>query len=131
MRLGQLLGRNGIASSCIDLSDGLADGVRQVAEASGVGAIIEADAIPVPESVRSVLMRQSGDRWLEAALAGGEDYELLFTASPRRRRKLQGVLQHAHGLSCTRIGRITRNGRLVVRREGADAPLPGGFAHFR
>jgi thiamine-monophosphate kinase len=130
MRLGQLLGRNGVVSSCVDLSDGLADAVRQVALASGVGAIIEADALPVPDVVRTVLGGR-GNGWLEAAMAGGEDYELLFTASSRRRRKLQGVLRHAHGLACTRIGRVTANRRLVVRRNGTDAALPGGFAHFR
>lgn len=130
MRLGQLLGRNGVVSSCMDLSDGLADAVRQVAEASGVGAIIEADSLPVPRIVRSVLADEPGG-WLQAAVAGGEDYELLFTASSRRRRKLQGVLRHAHGLACTRIGRVTANRDVVLRQNGADMPLPGGFVHFR
>jgi thiamine-monophosphate kinase len=131
MRLGSLLGRTGVATSCMDLSDGLADAVRQVAAASHTGAIIEADALPVPDAAREVLARASGGAWLEAAIAGGEDYELLFTASPRRRRKVQSVLQHARGLACTRIGRVTRDERLVLRQAGADGPLPGGFAHFR
>jgi thiamine-monophosphate kinase len=130
MRLGQLLGRNAIATACVDLSDGLADAVQQLGAASGVGAIIEADVLPVPAAARSALAAGRGD-WLEAALAGGEDYELLFTAPSRRRRKLQGVLQHARGLTCTRIGRVTANTALVLRRAGADAPLPQGFAHFR
>lgn len=131
VRLGQLLGRNGVATACVDLSDGLADAVRQMTEASGVGAIVEADALPIPEAVREVLGRLPDTDWLAAAMAGGEDYELLFTASPRRRRKLQGILRHAHGLACTRIGRVTANRRLVVRRQGAETDLPGGFAHFR
>jgi thiamine-monophosphate kinase len=131
VRLGQLLGRSGIVSSCIDLSDGLADAVRQVADASGVGAIVEAAAIPVPDAARAALGGGDEGRWLEAALAGGEDYELLFTASPRRRRSLDSVLRHAQGLPCTRIGRITRDRRLVLRRSTGDGPIPGGFVHFR
>jgi thiamine-monophosphate kinase len=131
IRLGQLLGRNGIATACVDLSDGLGDAVRQIASASGVGAIIEADAVPVPDAARAVLASSAGGDWLNAAMSGGEDYELLFTVSSRRRRKLRGVLQHAQGLACTRIGRVTANGRLVLRRADGEAPLPGGFSHFR
>src|SRR5205823_6257340 len=49
VRIGQLLSRNRAATSCIDLSDGLADAVHQIAEASGVGLIIDADAIPIDD----------------------------------------------------------------------------------
>ena len=52
MRLGLLLGRNRAATACIDLSDGLADGVRQIAEASGVGAIIDAARCRSSEATR-------------------------------------------------------------------------------
>jgi thiamine-monophosphate kinase len=70
--------------------------------------------------------------WLAAAITGGEDYELLFTSPPRRRRALHAVLQHARGVACTRIGRVTRERRLVLRRAaGEDEALPAGFAHFR
>ena len=48
-RFGMMLGRNRAARACIDLSDGLADGVRQIGEASGLGAIIDADALPIEE----------------------------------------------------------------------------------
>src|SRR6185369_3672124 len=52
VRAGVVVGRNRAASSCMDLSDGLADAVRQVAEASGVGMRIDADALPVAAGVR-------------------------------------------------------------------------------
>jgi thiamine-monophosphate kinase len=130
MRVGRLLARSGVVTSCIDLSDGLADAVEQVAAASRAGAIIEADAIPVPAIAQAVLGVRAGG-WLEAAIAGGEDYELLFTSPPRRRRALSGVLQHAQGVACTKIGRVTRDRRLVLRRGAVDEALPAGFAHFR
>ena len=69
-----MLGRNRAARACIDLSDGLADGVRQIGEASGLGAIVDADALPIEEGST-----------LSEALSGGDDYELLFAASPRMR----------------------------------------------
>jgi thiamine-monophosphate kinase len=141
VRLGQLLAKSGVVTGCIDLSDGLADAVHQVASASRVGAIIEAAAIPVPEAARTVLAEPAagsaplppgGADWLAAAITGGEDYELLFTSPPRRRRALQAALQHAQGVPCTKIGRVTRDRRVLLRRApGEDEVLPAGFAHFR
>jgi thiamine-monophosphate kinase len=138
VRLGQLLAKSGVVTACMDLSDGLADAVQQVAAASRVGAIIEAADIPVPDAARRVLVAQGSspdvreDSWLEAAITGGEDYELLFTSPPRRRRTLMASLRHAQGVTCTKIGRVTRDRRLVLRRAaGEDEALPAGFAHFR
>ncbi|MBM3779823.1 MAG: thiamine-phosphate kinase, partial [Acidimicrobiia bacterium] len=53
VRAGMLLGRNKVATACMDLSDGLADAVRQVAAASGIGVIIDADAVPIDPEVRA------------------------------------------------------------------------------
>jgi thiamine-monophosphate kinase len=72
VRAGMLLGRNRAASACMDLSDGLAVAVRQVAEASGVGLTIDAAALPVaPEVVRWHETR--GQDAVSAALRGGDD----------------------------------------------------------
>jgi len=131
VRLGLLLGRNRVASSCVDLSDGLGDAVRQVTEASGVGAEIDGDVLPVPDAARSWFEDREGLDPLDAAISGGEDYELLFTVPVRRRRALASVLRLAEGLPCTRIGTVTADRSLVVKRRGARAPLPVGFAHFR
>jgi thiamine-monophosphate kinase len=131
VRLGVLLGRNLAASACVDLSDGLGDGVQQLAAASGVGAEIDGDAIPVPEAARRWFQDREGLDALDAAVSGGDDYELLFTVTARRRRALASVLSLAGGLPCTRIGTITADRRLTVTRGGVKAPLPGGFAHFR
>ncbi len=126
-----LLGRNLAASACVDLSDGLGDGVRQLAAASGVGAEIDGDAMPVPDAARRWFEDREGLDALEAAVSGGEDYELLFTVPARRWRALAAVMGLAGGLPCTRIGTITADRRLTVTRGGVKGPLPGGFAHFR
>ncbi len=131
LRLGQLLARNRVASACLDLSDGLGDAIRQLAAASRVGAIVEAERLPVLEPARRWFQEREGLDPVTAAVEGGEDYELLFTVPSRRRRALGAVLRHAGGLPCTRIGTVTAARALVLRREGSAGPLPMGFAHFR
>jgi thiamine-monophosphate kinase len=131
VRLGQLLGRNRVASACVDASDGLADAVRQICSASGVGALIDGDAVPVPEAAREWLAAQAALDPFEAAVSGGEDYELVFTVSRRRRRALAAALRLAGGLPCTRIGTVTAGRTLAVTRHGVREPWPVGFTHFR
>lgn len=118
-RFGLLLGRNRAARACIDLSDGLADGVRQIAHASGLGAVIDAAAIPL----------ESGAT-LADAMSGGEDYELLFAVAPRMRGRLRNVLRLASGVPATRIGVLTADAALLVSRNGEKEELPAGFEHF-
>ena len=129
VRIGALLGRNRAASACMDLSDGLADGVRQIAEASGVGAIVEADTVPVPEPAR-LYFRLAGSDPIFEAIAGGDDYELLFSVSKRARGRLATVIRQSRGVAVTRIGRITREPEVSLLRGGRTEPLPPGFVHF-
>ena len=129
VRLGVLLARNRVASACMDLSDGLADAVRSVAEASLAGAILEADALPVTPAARRVLEAAGLDPVMDA-VEGGEDYELLFTVPRRRRRALASLLALVPGVPCTRIGTMTRERRIVLRREGVERTLPAGYTHF-
>jgi thiamine-monophosphate kinase len=131
VRLGLLLARNRVATSCVDLSDGLGDAVRQLAMASRVGAIVEADRLPLPDPARRWFEEREKLDPVAAAVAGGEDYELLFTVGARRRRALAAVLRQAGGLPCTRIGTVTAARALVLRRAAGTEPLPAGFAHFR
>src|SRR5690606_10281139 len=131
VRAGLQLARNRAASACIDLSDGLAEGVRQLAAASGVGASVDAAAIPIDPAARAWFTARGNDP-IEAALAGGDDYELLFTVRPRLRGRLRAAFRHA-GVPLTPIGICTEAPAVVLRREGgADQPLPsGGYRHFR
>jgi thiamine-monophosphate kinase len=129
LRLGLLLGRTRTARACLDLSDGLADGVRQIARASGVGAVIEADDLPIDPDARAWFDRHGGSA-LEAALSGGEDYELLFAVSPKNRRLLASVQRLLPNLPITRVGRVMNSPRIELRRDGRTGELPPGFAHF-
>jgi thiamine-monophosphate kinase len=129
VRLGVLVGRNRAASACIDTSDGLADAVRQVAEASGTGAIVDADAVPWHPATREAWPDE--DERVARALSGGDDYELLFAVPPRRRRAFrEAVRQKTGAIAVTRIGRLTKEPQVVVERAGTAAALPAGFAHF-
>jgi thiamine-monophosphate kinase len=130
VRAGLLLGRNRAASACIDLSDGLADGLRQMAVASGVGITVDEAAIPLADGVAE-FYRSRGTDALCAALAGGDDYELLFTARPAWRGRLKAVGSQAGDLPITQIGVVTRDTRLIVRSTAGDRDLPAGFEHFR
>jgi thiamine-monophosphate kinase len=130
VRAGLLLGRNRAASACIDLSDGLADGLRQIAGASGVGITVEEAAIPLADGVAEFYCNLGSDA-VCAALAGGDDYELLFTARPAWRGRLRAVRRQAGDLPITKIGVVTRDARLIVRSAAGDRDLPAGFEHFR
>jgi thiamine-monophosphate kinase len=133
VRAGVLLGRNRAATACIDLSDGLADGVHRIAEASGLGAAIEAGALPIAPDASRWFAERGTDPLMEA-LAGGDDYELAFTASPRLRGRLRAVARHG-GVPLTRIGVCVAEASVRVRGlyEGhvIDAEVPQGFSHFR
>jgi thiamine-monophosphate kinase len=130
VRAGLLLGRNRAATACIDLSDGLADGLRQLASASGVGITVDEDAVPLGEGVGE-FHRARGLDPLLAALAGGDDYELLFTARPRQRGRLRAVRRLIGDLPITKIGVVTNDQRLVLRTASGTRDLPEGFEHFR
>lgn len=128
-RFGMLLGRNKAASACMDLSDGLADAVRQVAEASGTGAIIEAGSLPIDPAAQAWWAGRGVDP-VTAALAGGDDYELLFAVPKKARGRLRAITRFARGLPFVRIGELTAELTILLRRDDRDEPLPGGFAHF-
>jgi len=131
IRLGLLLGRNRAASACVDLSDGLADGVRRIAEASGVGVIVDASVLPIDPAARAFFEAQRCDP-VEASLEA-DDYELLVAVRPRARGRLAAAVRHG-GAPLTRIGRCTEDRAITIRHSGAeatDAALPTGYTHFR
>jgi thiamine-monophosphate kinase len=129
IRTGLQLGRQQAATACMDLSDGLADGVRQLAQASGVGMEIDADALPIDANTRQWFEGRGKDAILEAAL-GGDDYELLFTAAPRRQGRLRSVQRTTKTVTFTRIGVVTGDKATVLVRGSRRDPMPEGFQHF-
>ena len=130
VRIGALLGRNRSARAAVDLSDGLGDGLRQLALASGVGAVVDGATVPIDPSARRWFDRHGLDP-LDAAVAGGDDYELLVAVPHEQRRRFAAVGRLARGVPITRIGELTQDTALVLRSEGGERPLPEGYAHFR
>jgi len=120
---GQLLVEQGVKTA-IDISDGLLADLGQIGKASRVGAEIEADRVPVEPLVKASF----GDKALELALAGGEDYELLFTASAEIIEKVK----KAASCPVTVIGKIVAaKGVTVVDRRGKPIKLDrAGWEHF-
>ena len=124
---GRALG--GIASACIDVSDGLAADVAHVAARSSVRVVIDWGRVPLHPAIR----RYRGDPSIRAAaLAGGDDYELAFTA-PRARRNAIASISASTGLPVTRCGRVEAgSGVVVLDEDGAPIVLAqSGYDHFR
>src|SRR5262249_40892349 len=109
---------HGIASACIDISDGLLADAHHIANTSGVGMIIQREHVP-----------HSSDDW-ETILTGGDDYELCFTASPNKREAI-AALSKKLNLPLTCIGTVTqeRGLRVVDRAEKDVTPAKLGFEH--
>ena len=129
VRVGTLLGRNRAARAAIDLSDGLGDGLRQLARASGVGAAIDGAALPIDPGARR-WFDQHGIDPLDAAVGGGDDYELLVAVPRSHRRRFAAVSRLARGVPITRIGELTADTALVLRTGDSERTLPEGYEHF-
>lgn len=129
VRLGAAIAAHRAARGLIDLSDGLGAAVTQLAEASGCGARIDADAIPVMAEAREWWNAKGVDP-VQVSLAGGEDYELLLAVPARWGGRLRHLRRQVTDPPLTRIGTLTRDRALVLSRRGTETPLPGGFEHF-
>jgi thiamine-monophosphate kinase len=127
-RCGLAIARGRAAAACIDLSDGLADGARQIARASGTGVIVDAAAIPLHPGAGRVT--GSSAAALHLALSGGEDYELLYAVAPRMTNRFLACARRCGGLAMTRVGELTtESGAWLRHLDGSRAPLPEGFEH--
>ena len=133
LAVGAWLLKNRRATAAIDLSDGLSTDLDHLCEESGLAATIDAATIPVHPLATDPTLHP--DRKLRLALNGGEDYELLFTASPAMR-----VPRQIAGVPVARIGAMRRNSTsqprvlLVSEVSGQkiEHPLPpGGWQHYK
>jgi thiamine-monophosphate kinase len=125
------LGRRlaGIAHAMIDVSDGLIADLGHICETSGVGAVVELASLPLSPAARFITDGEPGVR-VDLA-AGGDDYELLFTAPASLTEAIDG-LSSALGLPITRVGRIeAREGVRLIDAEGRPIPVDHpGYRHF-
>ena len=104
VRLGRLLAENKIVHAMMDLSDGLATDLSQLCKESGVGAVINAEKLPVDPALKEV-SQQIDKEPLDLALRGGEDYELLFTAVPEAEKEIKALGVRA-GVPLSQVGTI-------------------------
>jgi len=131
VEIGRRLGEIGLATSMIDVSDGLAQDLQHLCEASGAGALLDFDAVPVAAEV--ALVTANANDGFELGVSGGEDFELLFTAHPKRESELFDLAASCQ-LRLTRIGEVIptdANAAVWLRRDGNVKPLSiRGFDHF-
>ncbi len=121
-QLGQQL--KGLASSMIDVSDGLAQDLGHILKASQVGARLQLEQLPIAPTLQQLTQAQ---QW-QYALAGGDDYELCFTISPQN---YQQLLQQQLDVKITVIGTITNSTGLTFEKDGKDHLLQfQGYQHF-
>jgi thiamine-monophosphate kinase len=126
--IGRFLAARRYASAMIDISDGLSTDLHHLCEQSQVGALIDAARLPltkVSEKATSLLSKAL----LDYGMNGGEDYELLFTVSPKMKDKIPKEIQ---GVSIQEIGQITEEkGFCRISLDGHVRRLfPSGFDHF-
>ena len=122
LALGKWLAEKHMATSMIDISDGLSTDLGRMCASSDVGALIQAERLPVS------MQASSNDR-LTLSLHGGDDYELLFTVKPESARKIPGEFK---GVSITKIGKIMTGKTILLQRGDHTSRLKAqGWDPFR
>ncbi len=127
-RLALGKGLVGIASSAIDISDGLIADANHIATQSQVQIIMQGDALPIHSSLATNKNFQQVQQWV---LSGGDEYELLFTAAAEQSTAIQ-KLSLALNLPCTKIGTVgeANDDSVTVFGEGWHAQKTKGYTHF-
>jgi thiamine-monophosphate kinase len=127
LKLGQRLRERNVATSMMDLSDGLSTDLNRLCAASLVGARLEMGRIPVPHGSDD---RIKASNLLNFALHGGDDYELLFTVPRKKANRLPASFE---GVTLTRIGEITsgRSIQVTLPDGRKEFLLPAGWDPFR
>ena len=123
---------DGWATSAIDLSDGLSGDLRHLCEESRVGVVLELAALPISSACRQYALSVNQNPQ-DLALAGGEDYELLFTVPARHRARFERASARQH-FQMTRVGTMTpaKGGLRMTLPGGRQRPLPSSsYEHFR
>ena len=115
---GMWLGARSEVHAMMDISDGIASDLRHIMEQSHVGAAVDTERIPTPVD-------------LETAVAGGEDYKLLFTVAPEDAKALLADYREHFGSGFHLIGHVTAGNRLEWLQDGKPLPVDWqGFRHY-
>ncbi len=124
--LGQAI--RGTASAAIDVSDGLISDLRHILKASGVGAAIDVDKLPLSRALKQSV---DEEQQINYALSAGDDYELLFTVPPDKRGALD-VMVGQYGMEITCIGQVQGvEPKIDFRKNGESIELSlTGYQHF-
>lgn len=130
LALGRELAVEQLATSMIDISDGILLDLERITSQQGVGARIEFLQIPTSKEYDECIHQFSDDEY-GLALSGGEDYELLFTSHEDRRGDIQKISKNLN-IQITEIGYVTKDRTIeVLNINGEAAPHPNrGFIHF-
>lgn len=122
--MGQML--RDYASSALDISDGLLVDLNHICESSKVGANIILDAVPISDIMKVTL----GDKAIEVAINGGDDYELLFTVSETNKVAMETAIAQI-GVPVTCIGQINHTNKLTTTMNETPVQInKSGFEHF-
>ena len=115
----------GVASAAIDISDGLVADAHHIASQSNVQIKLNGEALPVHSGLASNKNNQQVQQWV---LGGGDEYELLLTASPNQSEEIQ-ALSSTFSLPCTKIGTVVEGAGVNVLGKGWDINNKG-YTHF-
>ncbi|CAH58227.1 thiamine-monophosphate kinase [Ehrlichia ruminantium] len=120
---------NQIASSCIDISDGLIQDMEHICHASNVGASIYLNKIPLSNETKEIIANTP--RYINLVLSGGDDYELIFTANPKFSDLIKEISKK-NGVKITKIGKITEGNSVILYDHSNNIVTLDnkGFNHF-
>jgi len=130
LALGRELAQKQLATSMIDISDGLIIDLERITVRKELGAKIELLQIPISKEYSECICQFSDDKY-ELAISGGEDYELLFTSPEERQRDIQEISKNLN-IKITEIGYVTEDSTIqFINKNGEEASLKQrGFVHF-
>jgi thiamine-monophosphate kinase len=130
VQFGSGLGSAGLATAMIDISDGLLADLGHICRQSGCGAVLQLASIPRSTMFNTLTASDSKVPW-HLAVAGGEDYELCFTADPARRPAILELAKKS-GIPATIVGIVTNSGQVqAMLPDGSElTPSHSGYKHF-